>query len=116
MNGIEGHFQFVSVESVAHDMLGSIVLEDAGQTVVQYRNHCGPPEHAVPVHRLAEYLLQKLERPITTQSDAEWIQRAGEAGLPAEVAAYLGDLSAAFNRTGRKWVFPRVWNGKHRSK
>lgn len=111
MDGIEGHFQFVDVNRVAKDMLRSIVREEATPPLVRYQNHCGPPEDTVSIPRLGEYLCRKLERPVTTRSDAEWIQRARQAGLPAEVAAYLEDLGAAFKATGKKWIFPHVWNG-----
>jgi hybrid polyketide synthase / nonribosomal peptide synthetase ACE1 len=118
MDGIEGHFQFVEVDAVAKDIVHSVVtLEDvevtspSPQPLVRYRNHCGPPEYAVSVPCLGAFLSKKLRRPIGTQSDADWILEARKAGLPAEVAAYLGDLGAAFQSRGKKWIFPRVWNG-----
>ena len=112
MAALEGWFQFVGVEVVAQAMVDdAMVGAKEGVGEVQYRNHCGGEDETVGIHRLAEYLGKKHGVTSITQSDAEWISRAKEAGLAPEVTEYLKSVSVGHGG-GDKWVFPRIWARK----
>ena len=90
MAALEGWFQFVGVEVVAQAMADDAVAGPRkGVGKVEYRNHCGNDDEAVGIHQLGQYLEKKHGVHFVTQSDAEWIRRANEAGLTPEVTEYL---------------------------
>ena len=112
MAALEGWFQFVGVEVVAQAMVDDAIAgPKRGVGKVEYRNHCGSEDETVGIHQLGEYLEKKHGVEFVTQSDAEWIGRAKEAGLAPEVTEYLKSVSVG-QRGGDKWVFPRIWARK----
>lgn len=112
MAALEGWFQFVGVGVVAQAMVDDAIAgPKRGVGKVEYRNHCGREDETVGIHRLGEDLEKKHGVAFMTQSDAEWISRAKEAGLAPEVTEYLKSVSVG-QRGGDKWVFPRIWARK----
>ena len=112
MSALEGWFQFVSVETVATDMVDDVIAGPLEERLeLQYHNHCGDDQSAVDIHGLGGYLTTKHGFDFATLSDAEWVGQAEAAGLSPEVAEYLKSVSAGQGKSG-KWVFPKVWKDK----
>lgn len=120
MRALQGWFQFVPIEEITRDMLDDIlgdrpgghaaVPDDTLGPRVRYHNHCGPEEETVEIHDLGEYLGKKQGAQFETVEDHEWVRRANSIGAAAEITEYLLTIGDNFEKTGAKWIFPRVWN------
>ncbi|KAH9885301.1 hypothetical protein F4778DRAFT_799035 [Xylariomycetidae sp. FL2044] len=115
MSALEGSFQFVPVEDVAHGLVSAVLAVRQGDSgpataLVHYRNHNGRAEDTIDVHGLAPYLSRQLHKTVTVTPDAEWIAQAKAAGMADEVVEYMKGVNLG-DRKGEKWTFPRALNG-----
>ncbi|KAH8749016.1 male sterility protein-domain-containing protein, partial [Diaporthe sp. PMI_573] len=118
MRALEGWFQFVPIEEITRDILDDILGNPSGGYAVpddtlgpriRYYNHYGPDEETVEIHDLGEYLGKKQGVQFETVEDYEWVRRANAIGVAAEIMEYLLTIGENFEKTGAKWIFPRVW-------
>jgi len=114
MPPVDRWLQFVDIGEVAQDIAAD-ALSGTGQATkgVEYLNHCGDEENWVRLDQLGPYL--ERQHPgrggFIEVAFPDWIEAAGEAGMPIQVKEYLRNL--VMNKTNtRDWIYPRVLKGK----
>ncbi|KAK4199185.1 putative hybrid NRPS/PKS enzyme [Triangularia verruculosa] len=113
MPAVERWLQFVGIDEVARDIAIDVLSTEPFRDDVKYRNHCGDTQNWVRLDQLAGYLTKKHAGKVQfgETGSERWLPLAERAGLPGEVAGYLGDLIGRNGKDSKLWVFPRVLKG-----